>query len=364
MTMLRVLLLALACLSCADPAVRDRSVVLIVTDGLRWQEVFSGAERGLIGPEGGVGDTTALLREFWRESARERREVLLPFLWGTVAREGQILGNPATGSAGTVTNGLKFSYPGYNEMLTGAADPRIDSNSHGPNENTTVFAWLAGQDEFRGRVASVATWGVFRDIFAAPGSGVDVHAGWAPPFTEPSNERQAQINAFYQKTTRLWPDNTLDVLAHETALELVRTAKPRVLFIGYGETDEWAHARRYDLTLHTARQVDALIGELWAVMQSMPEYRGATTFIITTDHGRGDGPDWTRHGESVVGAEYVWMAIIGPETPGTGERADAPFTQAQVAATLAAALGKEWASANPAAAKAVPGAIGQPAPAR
>ena len=27
-----------------------------------------------------------------------------------------------------ITNGLWFSYPGYNEMLTGAADPRIDSN--------------------------------------------------------------------------------------------------------------------------------------------------------------------------------------------------------------------------------------------
>ena len=350
------LLLALASMACgADGVMRPRNVVLIVTDGLRWQEVFSGAERGLIGPAGGVSDTATLLREFWRETAAERRQALLPFMWGTIARDGQILGNPGAGSRGVVTNGLKFSYPGYNEMLTGSADPRINSNSHGPNENTTVFEWLAGQDAFRGRVAVVATWGVFRDIFAAGRSGVDVRAGWTEPFSRPSNERQEEINSFYRGAIRLWPDNTFDVLAHEAVLEMVRTARPRVLFIGYGETDEWAHAGRYDFTLRSARQVDAFIGELWNLMQLMPEYRGSTTFIITTDHGRGDGADWTRHGESVAGAEAIWMAILGPGTPGLGDRPDTPFTQAQVASTLASLVGAEWGAANGAAAPAIAG---------
>jgi len=108
---LGIALLALAAPGRAqESATRTRNVVLIVTDGLRWQEVFSGAERALIGPAGGVGDTTTLLKEFWRESPEERRKALLPFFWSTIATEGQIFGNPAKGSAGTVTNGLKFSY--------------------------------------------------------------------------------------------------------------------------------------------------------------------------------------------------------------------------------------------------------------
>ena len=51
---------------------------------------------------------------------------MLPFLWNVVAREGQIFGDSSKGSLVRVTNGLWFSYPGYNEMLSGAADPRVD----------------------------------------------------------------------------------------------------------------------------------------------------------------------------------------------------------------------------------------------
>jgi hypothetical protein len=333
-------------------------VVLIVTDGLRWQEVFSGAERALINPVSGVNDTTTLLREFWRESAEDRRKALLPFFWNTIAREGQILGNPAKGSAGTVTNGLKFSYPGYNEMILGAADARINSNSYGPNPNVTVFEWLNSRPAYRGRVAVLATWGAFRDIFNATRSGVDVRAGWTPPFAPARDDRQATINAFYQTSTRLWPDNAFDALTHQTLLEYVRTAQPRVLFVGYGETDEWAHSGRYDLTLRSARQVDGFIAELWEVMQSMPSYRGSTTFIITTDHGRGDGPiHWRRHGEDVVGAEAIWLAMIGPDTPAMGEVANQPFSQSQIAATLAALLGEDWKTVNAGAASPVAGVV-------
>ena len=354
------LVTAVAPVRAQESATRTRNVVLIVTDGLRWQEVFSGAERGLIGPAGGVADTATLLKEFWRDSPEERRKALLPFLWSTIATEGQIFGNPARGSAGTVTNGLKFSYPGYNEMILGAADPRINSNSYGPNPNVTVFEWLNAKPAYRGRVAVLATWGAFRDIFNARRSGVDVRAGWEPPFATPRGDGQALLNELFRTSTRLWEDNAFDMLTHQTLLEYVRTSAPRVLFVGYGETDEWAHAGRYDLTLRTARQVDAFIAELWQLMQSLPAYRGSTTFIITTDHGRGDGPaNWKRHGEDVVGAEGIWLAIIGPDTPALGERANQRFTQSQVAQTLARLLGEDWRSANAAAASELPGAIGR-----
>jgi hypothetical protein len=333
--------------------------VLIVPDGVRWQEVFTGAERALIGPAGNVNDTTTLLREFWRESPAERRLALMPFLWGTIAREGLIVGDPATGARAEVTNGLKFSYPGYNEMLAGAPDPRIRSNSYGPNPNRTVFAWLASREGYQDRVAAFATWGVFTDIFDARRSGVTVRAGWRAPFPEPRGDRQALINELHRTTTRLWPDNTFDVLTHQAVLEYVRTAKPRVLFIGYGETDEWAHAGRYDLTLRATRQVDAFVAELWGTMQAMPEYRDATTFLITTDHGRGDGADgWKRHGENVAGAEAIWLAMLGPDTPAIqGGLGVGRVTQSQVAATLAALLGENWPGANPGAASAIRGAI-------
>jgi hypothetical protein len=101
-------------------ATRTRNVVLVVTDGLRWQELFNGADSALLGREdGGVRDTASLRKELWRDTPDEARAALLPFFWGVIARRGQLYGNERKGSAARVTNGFKFSYPGYSEMLTG-----------------------------------------------------------------------------------------------------------------------------------------------------------------------------------------------------------------------------------------------------
>ena len=64
--------------------------------------------------------------------------------------------------------------------------------------------------------------------------------------------------------------------------------KPRLLYIAFDETDDYAHAGKYDFYLNTARNEDEWIGELWKYVQSTPEYKDQTTMIILTDHGRGD----------------------------------------------------------------------------
>jgi len=149
----------------------------------------------------------------------------------------------------------------------------------------------------------------------------------------------------------------------------VRAARPRVLYLGLGETDDWAHAGRYDHYLHAARRFDRFTRELWDEMQGMDQYRGRTTFVITTDHGRGSGPtEWKSHGEKIPESRDIWIAVLGPDTPALGERANAdPVTQAQVAATVAGALGEDYAGsvagvAPPIAAALAPGAIGTAPP--
>jgi phosphopentomutase len=182
-----------------------------------------------------------------------------------------------------------------------------------------------------------------------------VRAGWEDAFPTPRNDRERELNDLYASFVRYWDNNTFDALAHASAREYIREYRPRVLFVGYGEPDEWAHGRRYDLYLRSIHQVDADIAGLWNTMQAMPQYRGSTTFIITADHGRGRGNDWTDHGREVDGAERVWMAIIGPDTPATGVRSNEEVTQSQIAATIAALLGKNFNAAQPAAAPPISG---------
>ena len=66
-----------------------------------------------------------LKQKFWRDDVAERRKALFPFLWSVIAKQGQIFGNQNKGSIARVTNGMAFSYPGYNEMFTGHPDPKI-----------------------------------------------------------------------------------------------------------------------------------------------------------------------------------------------------------------------------------------------
>lgn len=347
-----VFLLAYAALAIAAiaPAGKTQNVVLIVTDGLRWQEVFSGADHSLMNEEhGGIwADPAALAKQFWRDDVTERRSALLPFLWGTVVKQGQIFGNQEAGSVARVTNGLAFSYPGYNEMLAGFPDPRINSNEFGPNPNRTVFEWLNESPDFSGRVAVYATWSTFADIFNVKRSHLILQCGWNPPaHPAHASPRDTLLDTLYQTTTRLDDEDVYDSFLQVSLLDFVSAARPRVLFVGYGETDNWAHAGRYDLVLESAHQFDHFVEQLWNTMQAIPQYRGQTTFILTTDHGRGSGlVEWKEHGVEEKGSENIWIAIMGPDTPALGERTNvAPVTQAQIAATLAAFLGKDYRAA-------------------
>jgi hypothetical protein len=331
---------------------RTRNVVVIVTDGLRWQEVFGGAERALMSrTPGGVRDTTALIRDFWRETPEARRETLMPFLWGTIAKRGVIYGNRTIGSDAHITNTMKFSYPGYNEIITGAFDPRIDSNDYPPNPNESVFEWLNTRAPLAGKVSAIGTWDAFRRIFNRDRSHIPVFDGWDPPFASVASPtpRMAVIDELYRTSVQYWHETPFDAPMQLAAKEIIRRDTPRLLFVGYGETDEWAHAGMYDLLLRSAHSADAFIADLWTTMQAMPQYRDQTTFIITTDHGRGTGLEkWRDHGKDVEGAEQIWMAILGPDTPALGERgAGSVVTQSQIAATVAALLGQDWNARSP-----------------
>jgi hypothetical protein len=338
----------------APAAHKTDNVIVVMLDGLRWQEVFSGADAELLktlGPDA-LGDPKARAanaqRLFGGESATARRQALMPFLWSVVATEGQIFGNRDLGSDSHVTNGLNFSYPGYNETLTGFPDARIHSNDNIPNPNGTVFEWLNGRPAFTGKVAAFGAWDVFNGIFNRERCGFVVNAGYDPLTAIPITPELKLLNELKAETVRIWPDEPFDPLPFHTAIEYVKAKKPRLLFVGLGETDDWAHYGTYPEYLNAARRDDSYLRELWELVQSMPEYRGKTTLIVLPDHGRGVGPLWTSHGPKIPESKQTWMAFLGPDTPALGERKQVDaVTESQIAATVAAFLGEDFHAAVP-----------------
>lgn len=333
---------------------KTQNVIVVMMDGMRWQEVFHGADLNLIkipGPKwfGNPDELAAQAeKQYGRSTPAERRQVLMPFLWSVVAAQGQIFGNRDLGSDSHVINGLNFSYPGYAETLTGIADPRVNSNDNVPDPNQTVFAWLNAKLEFAGKVAAFGAWGTFNGIFDKQHCGFLVNAGYDPLTEIPATPELTLLNDLKAESARLWSDEPFDPLPFHTAIEYIKTKKPRVLFIGLGETDDWAHAGSYPEYLTAAHLNDSYIGRLWQLVQSMPQYQDRTTLIILPDHGRGVGEQWTTHGEKVPASKETWMAFLGPDTAALGERKQAgAVTESQVAATLAALLGEDYHAAVP-----------------
>ena len=329
------------------------NVVLVTIDGLRWQEVFGGAEPAYFKrSEKGVIDPVS--KQYAGPTAEARRSILMPFVWNVIAKQGQIFGDASQGSVSRVTNGLWFSYPGYNELFSGAADARIDSNDKVPNPNVTVFEWLNRRSGFEGRVVAFGAWDVLPFIVNSGRSRVPVGSGFAP-VPAPGTARERDINQLAKDLPAYWGYGTFDAPIVYAALEALKEKKPRLLYLMLGEGDEWAHEGRYDLYLDATARADRFLERIWTTLQSMPEYRGRTTLIVTTDHGRGDTPkDWTDHGRKVPAAERTWIAAMGPAVLPLGVRRNVSVTASQIAATIAAVMGEDFHAAMPGTAPPLP----------
>lgn len=333
-------------------ALKTQNVVLVTIDGLRWQEVFRGLDDGMANKEfGGVSDRSLveMQKTFAVGTPGERRQALMPFVWGEIAAKGQIFGNRDTNSPMRVTNAAQVSYPGYNEMLTGFADPRIKNNARIPNPNVTVLEWLNGRPGFQGKVVPLAAWNVFSSIFNVERSGLPLWLTNQHSDPATASPQLLDIERWMQDIPTKGRDENYDAFVYRAAEDALDTKSPRLLFVGFGEPDTHAHARTYDRYLDSIRRVDRFIRQLWDKLQSMPQYRGTTTLIVTVDHGRGNSPkDWPNHNPQSPNSDETWLMVMGPDTPALGERRDTELlTTSQVAATVARFLGEDFQAAFP-----------------
>lgn len=300
----------------------NEKIILITLDGLRWQELFTGPDPELITNTKYVSDTTSLKEKFWYDTPEERRKALMPFIWNKVARMGTIHGNRNYGSKVNLTNNMVFSYPGYNEILTGQADDeRINSNSKTYNPNVTILEKLNNTAEYRGKVAAFGSWDAFPYIINDTRSGIPVNAGFAKAEGDNLTEIERFLNKAQPHTPSPWGSVRLDIFTHNYALEYMKRKHPDIVYIAYGETDDFAHDGNYQAYLNSAHSTDAFLRELWEHTQEDPYYKGQTTFVLTTDHGRGTQPldTWRSHGADIDGADQVWLIMYGAHIDGKGE---------------------------------------------
>ncbi|HVM87668.1 MAG TPA: hypothetical protein VMT76_05735 [Puia sp.] len=336
-------LLLLSVIVAAQSNTQTENIFIITTDGFRWQEVFTGADSSLIANNEFVKDTSVAKELYWHKDMSERRKMLLPFFWNVIAKKGQLYGNRLYGNKSDVANFYKISYPGYNEIFTGYTDPAIIINYPKKNPNTNILEYLNRQYLFHGKVVAFSSWYVFPFILNEERSGFPVNS-WYENIKDEHADSTFQLINKVQDNVASKTNTRYDLLTYLNAKEYIGQHHPKIVFIGLGETDEFAHEARYDQYLQHANAVDKMISDLWYYVQTTPFYKNKTTFIITTDHGRGKNEfNWTNHSLFTTGSSQTWLALLGAGVEPLGEmKNEQQIYQKQIAATIASLLNIEF----------------------
>lgn len=331
---------------------KTENVIIVTADGLRMQELFGGMDEAIVNDKekSGIENTAILRGKFWFDTPKERREALFPFFWKELIQHGVVLGNRNVKSTVKLRNNLHFSYPGYAEILTGMAQSKVVSNLPVQIPVPTVMDYVKGKMGLsETQVAAVCSWSVFSAICSNKKDSFFINAGYDDVPEKWATENMQFYNEMQKNVRSPWDTVRHDMITFNIALDWLMTYKPRLMYIALGETDDWAHARRYDRMIETAHYFDLCLQRLWTALESLEQYQGKTTLIVTTDHGRGvTSEDWISHSNGVPGSDDIWMAVFGPDTPNNGELSTTPTRyQGSVAATVIHFMGLDWKDYNP-----------------
>lgn len=335
---------------------KAENIIIITTDGFRWQEVFNGMDSAIANQRRfNENDSSKIFSKYWDNDEKERRKKLLPFFWSAIEKEGQIYGNRNLGNHVNVSNPYWFSYPGYSEIFCGYVDTLINSNSYKANPNTNLLAFLNKQKGYIGKVQAFGAWNAFDRILNEMVSQIPVTNAFHPIGGSHPNSNEKLINAMLQDSYRIFGDEECaDVFTHYAAVESWRKNKPKVLYISYGETDEFAHAGMYRSYLDAAHQFDQWLKDILTMIQNDPGYKNKTALFITVDHGRGDKikSEWRDHGRDVAGSDEIWFAVMAPGIGAKGEITETmQIWQKQFAQTIAHLLDMQFIAEHPVADK-------------
>ncbi|MFZ1530279.1 MAG: alkaline phosphatase family protein [Ferruginibacter sp.] len=321
------------------------NIFIITLDGYRWQELFTGADSSILTDEEYTSDIGTAKMLYWSPTAEERRKKLMPFTWNVLAQQGRLYGNRNLGSKVNVSNLHAFSYPGYSEMFTGDDDFWVNSNGKKQNGHKNIFEFLNSQTAYNGRIAIFTSWDVFPYILNEERSGITINSGYEQ--TETKTRTEALLNTIQEKLLHKKGGTRHDMLTYIAAKEYLQVHRPKIFYLGLGETDEFAHSGDYFQYLQKANESDRIIAELWHWVQTTDGYRDNTTFIITTDHGRGQ-TKWTSHNTFVKGSSQTWLALLGRGISPAGEMHNGErLYQKQVAQTIAWILGERFGNEDP-----------------
>jgi len=267
----------------AAEARRGDPVVLVVLDGVRWQEIFEGVDPVLA-----------------RGTPLEPRgaAALTPNLHALMREHGASLGGTDRGRIRA--SGPNFvSLPSYREIFSGRALEDCTSNECSAIARPTLV------DELRDRGRKVAVFSSWEKIELAAAKHLDGVVMSAGRGEDPGDPWPGS-GAFRQ-----------DRATADAALLHLQAEQPDFLFVGLGEPDEYAHRGDYAGYVRSLVAADSIVGEIRTRLDRMGERGRRTHLFVTADHGRSEG--FREHGGRYPESARVWLVASGPRIVARGD---------------------------------------------
>jgi hypothetical protein len=275
-----------------DP-IHAPTLVIVTFDGVRTRELFEGADPAQ--PGGGVA------------SGR----TLMPYLMDELVPTGSFIGMPGARARIRIGNPSGMSLANFQAIFSGRMT-LCAGNDCDPPYGETLFGRIRRERDLpRESIAMFATWDRL-----CRGIGADEVADAT---CDPVALYGRAVERFGAATEHAWKSagsppltEIADQLVLELGIDRLREGPPALLYLAFDDSDAAGHRGDYPAYLETLRRYDAYLRALVAEIDVLEAAGKPVLLVVTTDHGRGHGDDWTDHGWTVPGTEKVWLFARGP----------------------------------------------------
>lgn len=254
-------------------------VIYITLDGVRWQDIFNTHE-------------------------------YLPTFWKNYAKDAAIYGAPGSNTTMEVAS-VPISLPSYQSQMTGMVTPCRENECGALAVETFAEALVKKAGFKKSEVASISCWEVMDNAFESRLGTAFSNHGTRPmhdPDTYEIDDVMKQLN-IEQAAAYPGDDTRSDKYTLAQSLHYFEKYRPKFLWVSFGDADDLAHEGKLEEYHQTLFFYDQAIDNIIKMVKTL-KLAGKTMIIITTDHGRGNGNNWTEHDETMPEAKQTWAFVL------------------------------------------------------
>jgi arylsulfatase A-like enzyme len=238
------------------------------------------------------------------------------------------------------TASVPISLPSYQSQMAGAIQPCVDNQCGMIKVETFPEGIIKRLHVAKKDVATFSSWPEIAYAVEHIKGATYTNTGNKPVYDPEYLKADSVMKDLNQKQTLDHPrgHDRYDRYTFAQAWHYFDKYKPRFMWIALNDADEAAHAGNIQ-TYHQA--LAYYDGALDTVLKYLKE-RGIdkeTMVIVTTDHGRGNGKNWTMHDPKFPESRQIWAFIInGQLVPATNEETKGHFSLLSIRPTVESAL--------------------------